>query len=77
MSSSNQHCVRSIIVVTLGIEQVYKAILGLELENQLYATSMGFLIRDDLHGAYDRYEWSWYCKVRARNANDPGQELTQ
>jgi hypothetical protein len=25
---------------------------------------MGFLIRDDLHKSYDRYEWGWYWKVR-------------
>ncbi|PWN36467.1 uncharacterized protein FA14DRAFT_158993 [Meira miltonrushii] len=38
-------------------------LLGIQSEGQLYSASMGFLIRDDLHKSYDRYEWSWYCKV--------------
>lgn len=28
---------------------------------------MGFLIKDEWHGAYDRYEWSWYFKVSAHS----------
>jgi len=43
--------------------QVYKEIIGLNVESECYQTSMGFLIKDEWHGAYDRYEWSWYVKV--------------
>lgn len=44
-------------------KQVYRRLLDIHHETELYAASMGFLVRDDLHRMYDRYEWSWYCKV--------------
>ena len=32
-------------------------------EKVLYKPSFGVLLRDDLHHAYDRYEWSFYVQV--------------
>ena len=56
--------------------QIYRRLLGIETESQLYSTSMGFLIRDDLHRAYERYEWSWYYKVSALHQSSTAKAET-
>lgn len=43
--------------------KVYQLILGINRDPPLYKTSAGLLVRDDLHHAYDRLEWSLYYKV--------------
>lgn len=43
--------------------KVYQLILGINQDPPLYKTSAGLLVRDDLHHAYDRLEWSLYYKV--------------
>lgn len=43
--------------------KVYRLILGINRDPPLYKTSAGLLLRDDLHHAYDRLEWSLYYKV--------------
>ncbi|CAO1627669.1 unnamed protein product [Jaminaea pallidilutea] len=44
------------------VDQMYRDVLGPTSEAELYDVSAGFLVRDDLHKAYDRHEWSWFCR---------------
>lgn len=46
--------------------QVYQTLLGEDDEVYPYETSMGILLRNDLHKSYNRYDWSLYCKVCMR-----------
>lgn len=47
----------------LILGKVYQLILGINRDPPLYKTSAGLLLRDDLHHAYDRLEWSLYYDV--------------
>lgn len=49
-------------IVPLSRPDVYRLILGINRDPPLYKTSAGLLLRDDLHHAYDRLEWSLYYK---------------
>ncbi|OWT37221.1 hypothetical protein C362_05351 [Cryptococcus neoformans Bt1] len=49
-------------IVPLSRPDVYQLILGINRDPPLYKTSAGLLVRDDLHHAYDRLEWSLYYK---------------
>ena len=45
-----------------GSSQLYPIILGRKI-NSCYEPWMGLLLRDDLHRAYDRYDFALYPKV--------------
>ncbi|AGV14750.1 hypothetical protein, variant [Cryptococcus neoformans var. grubii H99] len=49
-------------IVPLSRPDVYQLILSINRDPPLYKTSAGLLVRDDLHHAYDRLEWSLYYK---------------
>ena len=41
--------------------QVYESIYDTLYPQMLFEPSSGLLLRDDLHRAFDRFEWSLYC----------------
>lgn len=43
--------------------QVYQNLLNIHREPPLFSASVGLLLRDDLHHAFDRLEFSFYRKV--------------
>jgi hypothetical protein len=43
--------------------QVYEAILGIQNEIPIFYPACGLLLRDDLHHAFDRLEFSFHVKV--------------
>lgn len=43
--------------------QVYEAILGIQNEIPIFYPACGLLLRDDLHHAFDRLEFSFHIKV--------------
>lgn len=43
--------------------KVYQRILHIDHEPPQFDVSFGLLLRDDLHHAFDRLEWSFYYKV--------------
>lgn len=57
----------------LILRKVYQLILGINRDPPLYKTSAGLLLRDDLHHAYDRLEWSLYYDV----SSDGGRKVTR
>lgn len=59
--------IQSVLKLMLALAfQMYRDVLGPTSEAELYDVSAGFLVRDDLHKAYDRHEWSWFCRVSMR-----------
>ncbi|WOO86369.1 uncharacterized protein LOC62_08G009847 [Vanrija pseudolonga] len=47
-----------------SINQIYMSLLNCIGAPPLFSPSVGLLLRDDLHHAYDRLEWSLYLKIR-------------
>ena len=45
--------------------QLYQRILDLPFEPPLFEPSAGLLLREDMHHAFDRLEWSLYHCVRS------------
>ena len=48
--------------------QVYQILLNINREPPLFSASVGLLLRDDLHHAFDRLEFSLYRKVSHQGA---------
>lgn len=44
-------------------DKIYQRILHIEHDPPQFDVSFGLLLRDDLHHAFDRLEWSFYDKV--------------
>jgi hypothetical protein len=45
------------------LRKVYQQVLGISRDPPMFKASVGLLLRDDLHHAYDRLEWSLYYRV--------------
>ena len=45
------------------IDQIYEQILSIQNEIPIFYPACGVLLRDDLHHAFDRLEFSFYSKV--------------
>lgn len=43
--------------------QIYQEVLGITRDPPMFKASVGLLLRDDLHHAYDRLEWSLYYRA--------------
>ena len=53
----------SSLILLTPFTQVYQRILQIDHEPPQFDVSFGLLLRDDLHHAFDRLEWSFYYKV--------------
>lgn len=59
-----------------NIMKLYQRILNIPYEPPMFDHSVGLLLRDDLHHAYDQLQWSLYYKVsKGTYCSEPAKNL--